>query len=188
MVLHFDIVLSFFSRIRYRIDENQLKNSWSMKAISNSQHPIFFSRYASLIVDIILIFLDQQAAGDLIEYLRCKTNWFHENPCYWVRVTFKLGRSYLWAGWPRAPRLRGPEPQGLCGLHLRSFFLSAGYNTSRGRKMLSVCLSAPFWTFHNGITFEHIELEGWNLLQSVHNGNCSWDEIDMIVRLLYQLV
>ena len=33
--------------------------------------------------------------------------------------------------------------------------------------MSSVCLSVHhFWTFHDGITLERIELEGWNLLQS----------------------
>ena len=32
--------------------------------------------------------------------------------------------------------------------------------------MSSVCVSAPFWTFHDGIILERIELEGWNLLQS----------------------
>ena len=44
-------------------------------------------------------------------------------------------------------------------------YIVADYNSSRGRKiMLSVC--APFWTFHNRITFERIELEGLNLFQS----------------------
>ena len=42
------------------------------------------------------------------------------------------------------------------------------FNTSRGRKMMSVCV--PFCTFHDEITFVRIGLEGWNLLQSVHNG------------------
>ena len=32
-----------------------------------------------------------------------------------------------------------------------------------------VRVRAPFWTFHDGITFERIKLEGWNLLQSAHN-------------------
>ena len=29
-----------------------------------------------------------------------------------------------------------------------------------------MCVCAPFWIFHDGITLERIELEGWNLLQS----------------------
>ena len=35
--------------------------------------------------------------------------------------------------------------------------------------MSSVCVCALFWTFHDRITFERIELEGCNLLQSTPN-------------------
>ena len=34
---------------------------------------------------------------------------------------------------------------------------------------MSLCVCALFWTFHDGITLERIELEGWNLLQSTSN-------------------
>ena len=69
-------------------------------------------------------------------------------------------------------------------------FFSRDYKQSRtiilprGKKKI-VCLSvcAPFWTFHDGITLERIELEGNLLLMQ----DCSWPETDMIVGQLFQL-
>ena len=37
-------------------------------------------------------------------------------------------------------------------------------------------MCAPFWTFHDGITFERIQLEGWNLLQSTPNVKLLWGQ------------
>ena len=37
--------------------------------------------------------------------------------------------------------------------------------------MVSSMRLCTIFTFHDGMTFERLELEGWNLLQSIHNEN-----------------